>query len=92
MRIPYLCVYDKSMNTTSSQNAAHRTDAVWTKTAKNVRVNGENYISEYTNTLTGQAIRKDWRMTGCDWVIFDAAGSIVGRASSLTWAKFEAAA
>lgn len=79
------------MNTTAAQNIAHRTDGTWIKTGKTVHVNGEMYISEYTNGFTGQAIRKDWRMTGQDWVIFDADGKVTGRAHSLTWAKLEAA-
>ncbi len=78
------------MHTTVAQNIAHRTDAAWIKTAKRVTVNGENYISEYRNVFTGQAIRKDWRMTGNDWVIFDADNNIVTRAHSLTWAKLDA--
>jgi hypothetical protein len=79
------------MNTTAAQNSSHRTDIAWTKTAgKSFRVNGELYISEYRNLFTGQTIRKDWRMTGCDWIIFDAADNITGRAFSLTYAKFEA--
>jgi hypothetical protein len=88
---PDFRVYDKGMHTTTSQNAAHRNDAAWIKTAKHATVNGENYTSEYRNAFTGQTIRKDWRMTGRDWVIFDAADQIVGREHSLTWAKLEAA-
>lgn len=81
------------MNTTSSQNSAHRTDAAWVKTpGRSIRVNEENYLSEYLNLSTGQAIRKDWRMTGHDWIIFDAAGAVTGRAHSLTWAKMDASA
>lgn len=81
------------MNTTTEQNAAHRTDIAWTKTTgRKFNVNGEGYISEYTNPFTGQAIRKSWRMTGQDWFIFDAEGNITGRSFSLTWAKMEAAA
>jgi hypothetical protein len=81
------------MNTTAAQNSSHRTDIAWAKTAgKSFKVNGENYISEYRNLFTGQAIRKDWRTTGCDWIIFDSADKIVGRAHSLTWAKLEAEA
>lgn len=79
------------MNTTAAQNAAHRTSGEWIKTGKTVHVNGEMYISEYTNGFTGQQIRKGWRMTGQDWFIFDAAGNVTGRAHSLTWAKFNAA-
>lgn len=67
---------------TVEQNAAHRNDIVWAKTGK----------SEYLNQLTGQTIRKDWRMTGQDWMIFDAKGTMTGRAHSLTWAKMDAAA
>ena len=81
------------MNTTVSQNAAHRTDIAWVKTSgKSFKANGESYTSEYLNPWTGQAIRKDWRMTGRDWVIFDADGNVTGRAHSLTWAKLDAAA
>lgn len=81
------------MNTTTAQNAAHRTDIKWMKTTgKTFKVASESYISEYTNPFTGQAIRKSWRMTGSDWFIFDAAGNVTGRAHSLTWAKYEAAA
>ncbi len=79
------------MSTTTAQNAAHRTDGVWAKTGSKVHANGEWYLSEYTNGFTGQKIRKDWRMTGQDWIIFDAAGNVTGRAHSLTWAKLEAA-
>lgn len=76
---------------TVAQNAAHRNDIAWIKTSgKRFHANGESYISEYTNPWTGQAIRKDWRMTGHDWVIFNADGSIAGRAHSLTWAKLRA--
>jgi len=78
-------------HTTVVQNASHRADLAWSKTTgKSFRVNGESYTSEYVNLFTGQAIRKDWRMTGVDWVIFDAAGVVVGRAYSLTFAKHEA--
>lgn len=81
------------METTSQQNAAHRTDIAWMKTpGKSIKVNGELYLSEYVNPWTGQAIRKDWRMTGRDWIIFDAAGNVTGRAHSLTRAKLDAAA
>lgn len=77
------------METTTAQNAAHRNDIAWIKTkGKSFKVNGELYISEYLNPFTGAAIRKSWRMTGQDWIVFDAAGNIVGRAHSLTWAKF----
>ena len=80
------------METTSAQNTAHRTDLAWVKTTgKSFKVNGENYLSEYTNIFTGQSIRKGWRMTGQDWFIFNEANEITGRAHSLTWAKFEAA-
>lgn len=76
------------MNTTTSQNSAHRTDVAWIKTSgKSFHVNGELFISEYVNPFTGQAIRKGWRMTGQDWFVFDAAGNVVDRAHSLTWAK-----
>lgn len=80
------------MTTTATQNKAHRIDSVWMKTAGKVRHNGELYLSEYTNGFTGQVIRKDWRMTGQDWIIFDANGNLTGRAHSLTWAKLDAAA
>jgi hypothetical protein len=80
------------MNSTVSQNRSHRADIVWNKTSgKSFNVNGEHYISEYLNVFTGQAIRKDWRMTGRDWIIFDTAGNVIGRAHSLTWAKLDAA-
>lgn len=80
------------MNTTSRQNSAHRNDIAWIKSnGKSFDVNGEHYLSEYVNPWTGQAIRKGWRMTGQDWFIFDAAGNIVDRAHSLTWAKLWAA-
>lgn len=63
----------------------------WTKTSgRAFKVNGENYISEYRNAFTGQTIRKDWRMTGNDWLIFDAEDNITGRSHSLTWAKMDA--
>lgn len=80
------------METATAQNMAHRTDLLWVKTTgKSFRVNGENYLSEYRNIVTGQSIRKDWRMTGCDWVIFNESEDVTGRSHSLTWAKFEAA-
>jgi hypothetical protein len=80
------------MTTTVAQNKAHRTDAEWSKTSgKSFNVGGDLYISEYVNAFTGQAIRKSWRMTGCDWIIFDAAGAVVGSSFSLTAAKMEAA-
>jgi hypothetical protein len=75
------------MNTTASQNQAHHNSLVWAKTGSTVTVNGEHYLSEYTDVFTGQAIRKDWRMTGQDWIVFDAAGNVTGRAHSLTFAK-----
>ena len=79
------------MNTAAAQNTAHRNDLAWTKSkGKSFRVNGELYISEYTNLATGQSIRKGWRMTGQDWFIFNAADEITGRSHSLTWAKLEA--
>jgi hypothetical protein len=81
------------MNTTTAQNAAHRNDIAWIKsTGRHFQANGETFISEHMNPWTGQAIRKDWRMTGRDWVIFDAAGNVTGRAHSLTWAKLDAEA
>lgn len=81
------------MTRTQSQNKAHRNDLAWTKTTgRSFRVNGELYVSEYVNPWTGQAIRKDWRMTGQDWVVFDAAGNITCRAHSLTYAKLAAQA
>ena len=71
------------MNTTVSQNRSHRTDIAWWKTTgRSFHVGGEHYVSEYRNVFTGQAIRKDWRMTGRDWVIFDASGTVTGRAHS----------
>lgn len=80
------------MHTTTAQNIAHRNDIAWMKTkGKSFKVNGENYISEYTNPWNGMAIRKSWRMTGQDWFVFNAAGEIVARAHSLTWAKLDAA-
>lgn len=76
---------------TVAQNAAHRTDVAWIKSkGKRFHAAGESYTSEYLNPWTGQAIRKSWRMTGHDWHIFDAAGTLVGRAHSLTWAKYTA--
>ena len=74
----------------TAQNAAHRNSLVWAKTGSKVTHNGEHYLSEYTNVFTGQQIRKDWRMTGQDWIIFDAEGNATGRAHSLTWAKLDA--
>lgn len=91
---PELMLYDKYMNThtTTTQNAAHRTDVAWVKsTGKSFKVNDENYLSEYRNIVTGQSIRKGWRMTGQDWFIFNEAEQITGRSHSLTWAKYEAA-
>lgn len=79
------------MHTTVAQNIAHRTDLIWTKSkGKSFKVGCENYISEYT-TIDGTSIRKGWRMTGADWYTFNAADEIIGRAHSLTWAKYEAA-
>ena len=79
------------MTTTTAQNISHRTDAAWIKSkGKSFKLNGETYISEYVNIFTGQAIRKGWRMTGCDWFIFNEAREVTGRESSLTWAKIEA--
>lgn len=84
-------VYTELMNTTTEQNRSHRTDLAWIKTpGKSFRVDGELYLSEYRNAFSGQAIRKGWRMTGVDWFIFNASDEIVGRAHSLTVAKFEA--
>jgi hypothetical protein len=80
------------MHTTTAQNLAHRNDLAWIKSkGKSFHVNGELYISEYRNAETGQSIRKGWRMTGCDWFIFNAADEVIGRAYSLTYAKYEAA-
>lgn len=79
------------MNTTTAQNKAHRADVAWIKSkGKSFKVGGELYISEYLNPWNGMVIRKSWRMTGADWFTFDAAGNVVGRSSSLTWAKLEA--
>lgn len=81
------------MHTTVAQNANHRTDIAWIKSkGKSFDAAGEHFISEYVNPWNGMAIRKSWRMTGADWFIFNAAGEIVGRAHSLTWAKYDAAA
>lgn len=81
------------MHTTVAQNANHRTDIAWIKSkGKSFDAAGEHFISEYVNPWNGMAIRKSWRMTGTDWFIFNAAGEIVGRAHSLTWAKYDAAA
>jgi hypothetical protein len=81
------------MHTTTAQNKAHRTDIAWHKSAgRKFQAAGEHFTSEYLNPFTGQAIRKSWRMTGRDWFIFDAAGQVIGRAHSLTWAKLDAAA
>lgn len=83
------CHTEDMTHTTVTQNRAHRNDIAWIKTTgRNFRIDGELYLSEYTNPWTGQAIRKGWRMTGQDWFIFSAAGEIVGRAHSLTWAKY----
>jgi hypothetical protein len=80
------------MTTTTQQNKAHRNDIAWMKSkGRSFEANGEHFVSEYLNPWTGQAIRKSWRMTGQDWVIFDAAGNVTGRAYSLTWAKLDAA-
>lgn len=80
------------MHTTTEQNKAHRNDLEWIKsTGRSFTAGGERFTSEYLNPWTGQAIRKDWRMTGRDWVIFDADGNVTGRAHSLTWAKLAAA-
>jgi hypothetical protein len=78
-------------HTTVSQNRTHRNDIVWAKsTGRSFKVNGEFYTSEYVNLFTGQAIRKDWRMTGRDWIIFNADNKITARAHSLTFAKIAA--
>lgn len=80
------------MHTTTAQNQAHRSDIAWMKSkGKSFKANGENYISEYVNPFTGQAIRKSWRMTGADWFVFDAGGNVTARSHSLTWAKMDAA-
>lgn len=80
------------METISTQNKAHRTDAAWMKSkGKSFKANDESYISEYVNPFTGQAIRKSWRMTGADWFVFNAAGNVTARSHSLTWAKMDAA-
>ena len=85
-------VHNRNMNTTTAQNANHRTDLAWVKTSgKSFKVNGEHFTSEYRNIFTGQAIRKGWRMTGVDWYIFDAEENETGRAYSLTYAKYKAA-
>ena len=81
------------MHTTTAQNKAHAADIAWIKTpGRSFNAAGEHFISEYLNPWNGQAIRKSWRMTGRDWFIFDAAGQVIGRAHSLTWAKLDAAA
>jgi hypothetical protein len=80
------------MTTTVAQNKAHRADVEWIKsTGRSFDAAGEHFISEYVNPWNGMAIRKSWRMTGCDWIIFDAAGNVVGSAFSLTYAKAVAA-
>lgn len=77
---------------TVEQNQAHRADIIWAKsTGRKFSAAGESFTSEYLNVFTGQAIRKSWKMTGQDWFIFDAEGTVTGRAHSLTWAKFDAA-
>ncbi|HEU5046135.1 MAG TPA: hypothetical protein VFT75_18590 [Nocardioidaceae bacterium] len=78
------------MTTTTDQNHTHRNDPAWTKTPGRqfTADNGEQYISEYRNPFTGQTIRKSWRMTGRDWHVFDAAGQLVSREHSLTYAKW----
>lgn len=79
------------MHTTVAQNKAHRNDVAWIKSSgRNFAANDERFVSEYVNPWNGMAIRKSWRMTGQDWFIFDAAGQIIGRAHSLTWAKLAA--
>ena len=79
------------MHTTVAQNKAHRSDIAWQKSkGKSFSVDGERYVSEYLNVFTGQAIRKSWRMTGRDWVVFDADGNIVARSATLTLAKYDA--
>lgn len=76
------------MNSTTEQNRAHRTDVVWQKSnGRRFTVAGELYLAEYCNVFTGEAIRKDWRMTGHDWLTFDADGNITGRYATLTIAK-----
>ena len=78
--------------TVTTQNRAHKADVQWIKSAgRSFDVAGEHFVSEYVNVFTGQAIRKSWRMTGCDWAIFDESGSVVGQVYSLTFAKYEAA-
>lgn len=80
------------MHTTVAQNQAHRSDIAWIKsTGSSFQFAGERYTSEYINVFTGQAVRKSWKMTGSDWFVFDAAGTLVERAHSLTFAKFVAA-
>lgn len=80
------------MHTTVAQNAAHRADSEWIKSkGKTFNVNGETFVSEYVNAFTGWSIRKSWRMTGRDWLIFDADNNEIARAHSLTFAKYDAA-
>lgn len=81
---------DSYMNTTTAQNANHRSDIAWIKSK--ACSFGAGYISEYLNPFTGQAIRKHCGMTGRDWHIFSAAGEVVAKSHSLTWAKMKAAA
>lgn len=78
------------MNTTSSQNTAHRNDVHWIKTKGNdFRVNGQRYISEYLNPWNGMAIRKHFGTGLKDgwWYVFDANGDVIEQAHSLTFAK-----
>lgn len=81
-----------SEHTTIEQNRAHRNDAVWIKTGKTSVQGGQRFGSTYSNVFTGQTIAKGYAMTGADWHIWDAAGSLVGRVFSLSFAKYEAAA
>jgi len=81
---------------TVAQNAAHRNDIAWEKskgksfTAETPR-GTERFTSEYLNHFTDQAIRKSWRMTGRDWWVFEADGTVTERCATLTLAKWRAA-
>ena len=77
------------MNTTVAQNKAHRNDPKWTKTAASHDYASRHFTSGY-ETFDGWSIRKGWEMTGSDWHIYNPAGEHVGRAHSLTWAKYHA--
>lgn len=88
-----------SEHPTVAQNKAHKADTEWIKSpGKSFQIEfshkgakrSHTFVSEYVSTVTGWAIRKDWRMTGRDWHVFNAEGEVIAQAHSLTFAKIAA--